>query len=113
VNFGNGDYIVTRTPGVLDNVYYAEPYTKSTPAPETRVTASVNTTAPTITKPTVTKRSTSINGPTVQLPEDYVENLYENWAPSKIVAKPQIKGNGILDNFLMTPSEVEADIARR
>lgn len=104
VNFGNGDYIVTRTPGVLDNVYYAEPYTKSTP---------VNTTAPTITKPTVTKRSTSINGPTVQLPEDYVENLYENWAPSKIVAKPQIKGNGILDNFLMTPSEVEADIARR
>lgn len=106
VNFGNGDYIVTRTPGVLDNVYYAEPYTKSTPAP-------VNTTAPTITKPTVTKRSTSINGPTVQLPEDYVENLYENWAPSKIVAKPQIKGNGILDNFLMTPSEVEADIARR
>ena len=113
VNFGNGDYIVTRTPGVLDNVYYAEPYTKSTPAPETRVTAPVNTTAPTITKPTVTKRSTSINGPTVQLPEDYVENLYENWAPSKIVAKPQIKGNGILDNFLMTPSEVEADIARR
>lgn len=103
VNFGNGDY----------NVYYAEPYTKSTPAPETRVTAPVNTTAPTITKPTVTKRSTSINGPTVQLPEDYVENLYENWAPSKIVAKPQIKGNGILDNFLMTPSEVEADIARR
>jgi len=73
VNFGNGDYIVTRTPGVLDNVYYAEPDTKSTPA---------------------------------QVPEDYVENLYENWAPSKIVAKPQIKGNGILDNFLMTPSEV-------
>lgn len=47
------------------------------------------------------------------LPDDYVENIYENWTPSKIVAKPQIKGNGILDNFLMTPSEVEADIARR
>lgn len=61
----------------------------------------------TITAPKRTKETT------VQLPEDYVENLYENWAPSKIVAKPQIKGNGILDNFLMTPSEVEADIARR
>lgn len=47
------------------------------------------------------------------LPDDYVENIYENWTPSKIVAKPQIKGNGILDNFLMTPSEVEVDIARR
>lgn len=74
----------------------------------------VTITAPKRTKETtVTKRSTSINGPTVQLPEDYVENPYENWAPSKIVTKPQIKGNGILDNFLMTPSEVEADIARR
>lgn len=69
----------------------------------------VNITADRKSKPgKVTTKSVS-----KALPDDYVENLYENWAPSKIVAKPQIKGNGILDNFLMTPSEVEADIARR
>lgn len=69
----------------------------------------VNITADRKSKPgKVTTKSVS-----KALPDDYVENLYENWAPSKIVAKPQIKGNGILDNFLMTPSEVEADIASR
>lgn len=60
-----------------------------------------------------TPRKVTTKSVSKALPDDYVENLYENWAPSKIVAKPQIKGNGILDNFLMTPSEVEADIARR
>lgn len=65
-----------------------------------------STKAKATTKPVVTESST-------QLPEDYVENPYENWAPSKIVIKPQTKSNGILDNILMTPSEVEADIARR
>lgn len=65
-----------------------------------------STKAKATTKPVVTESST-------QLPEDYVENPYENWTPSKIVIKPQTKSNGILDNILMTPSEVEADIARR
>jgi hypothetical protein len=59
-----------------------------------------STKAKATTKPVVTESST-------QLPEDYVENPYENWTPSKIVIKPQTKSNGILDNFLMTPSEVE------
>ncbi len=65
-----------------------------------------STKAKATTKPVVTESST-------QLPEDYVENPYENWTPSKIVIKPQTKSNGILDNILMTPSEVGADIARR
>lgn len=60
-----------------------------------------------------TPRKVTTKSVSKALPDDYVENLYENWAPSKIVAKPQIKGNGILDNFLMTPSEGEVDIARR
>lgn len=60
-----------------------------------------------------TPRKVTTKSVSKALPDDYVENLYENWAPPKIVAKPQIKGNGILDSFLMTPSEVEADIARR
>lgn len=61
-----------------------------------------STKAKATTKPVVTESST-------QLPEDYVENPYENWTPSKIVIKPQTKSNGILDNFLMTPSEVEQE----
>lgn len=44
------------------------------------------------------------------LPDDYVENIYENWTPSKIYAKPQNKD---ATNLLMTPQEVQADIQRR
>lgn len=61
----------------------------------------------------VTPMKAFVTPSSTQLPEDYVENPYENWTPSKIVIKPQTKSNGILDNILMTPSEVEADIARR
>lgn len=62
----------------------------------------VTITADRKTKPVTTVSKT--------LPDDYVENIYENWTPPKIYAKPQIKD---ATNFLMTPQEVEADIQRR
>lgn len=62
----------------------------------------VTITADRKTKPVTTVSKT--------LPDDYVENIYENWTPSKIYAKPQNKD---ATNLLMTPQEVEADIQRR
>lgn len=69
--------------------------------------------AGTLPEVTISAPKAVVTESSTQLPEDYVENPYENWTPSKIVIKPQTKSNGILDNILMTPSEVEADIARR
>lgn len=62
----------------------------------------VTITADRKTKPVTTVSKT--------LPDDYVENIYENWTPSKIYAKPQNKD---ATNLLMTPQEVQADIQRR
>lgn len=69
--------------------------------------------AGTLPEVTISAPKAVVTESSTQLPEDYVENPYENWTPSKIVIKPQTKSNGILDNILMTPSEVGADIARR
>lgn len=62
----------------------------------------VTITADRKTKPVTTVSKT--------LPDDYVENIYENWTPPKIYVKPQNKG---ATNLLMTPQEVQADIQRR
>lgn len=62
----------------------------------------VTITADRKTKPVTTVSKT--------LPDDYVENIYENWTPSKIYAKPQNKD---ATNLLMTPQEVQADIQGR
>lgn len=73
----------------------------------------VTVTADRKVNPVTTKNTTRniITKPTNQsLPEDYVENPYENWAPSKIYAKATNKD---ASSLLMNPDEVEADIQRR
>lgn len=57
-----------------------------------------------------TPRKVTTKSVSKALPDDYVENIYENWTPSKIYVKSQNKDAASL---LMTPQEVEADIQRR
>lgn len=73
----------------------------------------VNTTADRKSKPVTigsTPRKVTTKSVSKALPDDYVENIYENWTPSKIYVKSQNKDAASL---LMTPQEVEADIQRR
>lgn len=73
----------------------------------------VNITADRKSKPVTigsTPRKVTTKSVSKALPDDYVENIYENWTPSKIYVKSQNKDAASL---LMTPQEVEADIQRR
>lgn len=73
----------------------------------------ITVTASRKTKPVTTgsvPRNIAAKSISKTLPDDYVENIYENWTPSKIYAKPQNKN---ATSLLMTPQEVQADIQRR